>query len=75
MTLGSVSAMTKSEARRKLRSMLERNGLNEDKHLERIINTRTFQQEAEWWRKNKLSMYKPSVQETMGSHLDKYLIP
>lgn len=75
VTLGSVSAMTKSEARRKLRSMLERNGLNEDKHLERVINTRTFRQEAEWWRDNKLPMYKPSVQETMGSHLDKYLIP
>jgi integrase len=75
VTLGSVSAMTKSEARRKLRSMLEEMGLNDDKHLERVINTRTFRQEAEWWRENKLSLYKPSVQETMGSHLDKYLIP
>ena len=75
VTLGSVASMTKSEARRKLRSMLEQNGLNEDKHLERIINSRTFRQEAEWWRENKLSMYKPSVRETMGSHLDKYLIP
>src|SRR6266576_2825502 len=75
VTLGSVAAMTKSEARRKLRSMLEEMGLNDDKHLERVINTRTFRQEAEWWRDNKLSLYKPSVQETMGSHLDKYLIP
>ena len=32
-------------------------------------------QEAQWWRENKLSLYKPSVQETMGSHLDKYLNP
>jgi integrase len=55
--------------------MLEGMGLNEDKHLERIINTRNFRQEAEWWRDNKLSLYKPSVQETMGSHLDKYLLP
>jgi len=75
VTLGSVSVMTKSEARRKLRSLLEKNSLNEDKHLERVINSRTFRQEAEWWRENKLSLYKPSVQETMGSHLDKYLIP
>ena len=75
VTLGSVATMTKSEARRKLRSMLEKNGLNEDNHLERTINSRTFRQEAEWWRENKLSMYKPSVQETMGSHLEKYLIP
>jgi integrase len=75
VTLGSVTAMTKSEARRKLRSMLEEMGLNDNKHLERIINTRTFRQEAEWWRDNKMSLYKPSVQETMGSHLDKYLIP
>ncbi len=55
--------------------MLEKQGLNEDKHLKRIINSRTFRQDAEWWRENKLSLYKPSVQETMGSHLEKYLIP
>ena len=75
VTLGSALAMTKSEAKRKLRSLLEEIGINDDKHLERIINSRTLRQEAGWWRENKLSLYKPSVQETMGSHLDKYLLP
>ncbi len=75
VTLGSALAMTKSEAKRKLRSLLEEIGINDDKHLERIINSRTLRQEAGWWRENKLSLYKPSVQETMGSHLDKYLVP
>lgn len=75
VTLGPTSTMTKSEAKRKLRSLLEEIGINDNRHLERIINARTFRQEAEWWRENKLSRYKPSVQETMGSHLDKYLLP
>lgn len=74
--LGSVKAMKKTEAKRKLRAMLEGMGLNEDRHLERAERGgRTFAKEAAWWRENKLSIYKPSCQETMGSHLDKYLLP
>jgi len=34
-----------------------------------------FAAEAAWWKDNRLSVCKPSVQETMGSHLDKYLLP
>jgi integrase len=51
-------------------------GLNEDSHLERTqAGAKTFGSEAVWWKENKLSIFKPSCQETMGSHLDKYLVP
>src|ERR1019366_7950500 len=74
--LGSVKAMKKTEAKRKLRAMLEEMGLNEDNHLERAEKGgKTFATEAAWWRGEKLAIYKPSCQETMGSHLDKYLLP
>jgi integrase len=74
--LGSIHSMKKTEARRKLRAMLEEMGLNSEQHLERTTRgAKTVAMEAEWWREQKLSKYKPSCQETMGGHLDKYLIP
>jgi integrase len=74
--LGSIHSMKKTEAKRKLRAMLEEVGLNSDSHLEYIARgVRTFADEASWWKTNRLSMFKPSCQEAMGSHLDKYLIP
>jgi integrase len=74
--LGSVHSMKKPEAKRKLRTLLQELGLNEDSHLERFsANARTFTEEASWWRENRLVMFKPSCQEAMGSHLDKYLLP
>jgi len=74
--LGSMHSMNKTEAKRKLRAMLEQAGLNSDSHLERNARgVRTFAGEASWWRANRLSLFKPSSQEAMGSHLDKYLIP
>jgi len=76
VSLGPINQLTKAEARRKLRDLLERSGVNTEAHLLQAIGaTHTFSQEAAWWRKNKLSLYKPSCQETMGSHIDKYLLP
>jgi len=78
MPLGSASTMNKTEAKRKLRTILQGMGLNDDTHLERVESeavVKTFASEAAWWKENRLSMFKPSCQETMGSHLDKYLIP
>lgn len=50
--------------------------MNDDTHLERTeIGVKMFRSEAEWWKENRLSMFKPSCQETMGSHLEKYLMP
>lgn len=74
--LGSVHTMKKTEAKRKLRAMLEEMGLNSDHHLEQTARGgRTFAEEASWWKENRLSIFKPSTQEVMGSHLEKYLIP
>jgi integrase len=68
--------MKKPEAKRKLRVLLEEMGLNEDSHLERTeAGARTFGSEAAWWRENRVPIFKASGQETMGSHLDKYLLP
>lgn len=74
--LGPVKEMTKTEAKRKLRTMLEQMGLNADDHLVRVEkNARTFASVAEWWRENKLSLFKPSCQENMGDQIDRYLLP
>ncbi|HKV81006.1 MAG TPA: tyrosine-type recombinase/integrase [Candidatus Sulfotelmatobacter sp.] len=76
VSLGSIHEMKKNEAKRKLRALLEKMGLNENAHLERTeAGARTFASEAAWWRQNRLPIFKPSCQQTMGSHLDKYLLP
>jgi len=76
VSLGSIRTMKKPEAKRKLRTLLEEMGLNEDTHLERReAGARTFASEAAWWKENRLPIFKPSSQETMGSHLEKYLLP
>jgi integrase len=68
--------MKKTQAQRKLRLLLDKMGLNDDAHLERVETTsKTFAEEAAWWKLNRLTMSKPSVQDTMGSHLGKYLLP
>ena len=74
--IGSVLTMNKTKAKRELRTILEKMGLNEDSHLERMDTAaKTFAAEAAWWKENRLLMFKPSCQETMGSHLEKYLLP
>ena len=76
VSLGSVTTMKKPEAKRKLRALIEEMGLNDDLHLERTVAaTKMFRDEAEWWKANRLPLYKPSCQQTMGSHLEKYLMP
>jgi integrase len=76
VALGSVLTMKKPEAKRKLRAILQEMGLNDDAHLERSESSaKMFSAEAEWWKQNRLPMFKPSCQETMGSHLEKYLMP
>ena len=51
-------------------------GVNREAHLLQAVKvSQTFKQESEWWRHNKLSLLKPSCRETMGSHIDKYLLP
>jgi integrase len=74
--LGKIDELTKPEAKRKLRDLLGQWGVNTEAHLLQAMNAcNTFEQESAWWRQNKLSLFKPSCQETMGSHIDKYLQP
>jgi len=74
--IGPVKEMTKTEAKRKLRSMLEEMGLNADDHFVRLeASVKTFASHAAWWRDNKLSVFKPSSQENMGDLIDRYLLP
>jgi len=74
--LGSIQSMTKPEAKRKLRALLEGMGINSEAHLFRATRAvRSFAEEADWWKENRLSLFKPSCQQTMGSHVDKYLVP
>lgn len=74
--LGPIHSMTKPEAKRKLRSLLQDMGINSEAHLVRATRAvNTFATEAEWWKQNRLSLFKPSCQETMGSHVEKYLLP
>jgi integrase len=74
--LGPIEQFTKPEAKRRLRELLEQSGVNTEAHLLQATKvSRTFKQESAWWRQNKLSLFKPSCQETMGSHIDKYLVP
>lgn len=71
-----IKEMTKTEAKRKLRSMLEEMGLNDDDHFVRLqASVKTFASHAAWWRDNKLSVFKPSSQENMGDQIDRYLLP
>jgi integrase len=76
VALGSVKTMKGPEAKRRLRAILQEMGLNDDTHLQRVeVGARTFGTEAAWWKENRLPIFKPSCQETMGSHLNKYLLP
>jgi len=40
---------TKSEARRKLKEMIERDGINSTVEIAQSIDSATFRQQAEWW--------------------------
>jgi hypothetical protein len=68
--------MTKAEAKRKLRALIEESGLNTEEHLLQSVRmVRTFAEEANWWKENKLSLRKPSVQEMWGGYVDRYFVP
>jgi integrase len=75
--LGPTHSMSKSEAKRKLRAALEHIGVNSEASFIHATqqSLRTFAQELGWWKQNRLSLFKPSCQGTMGQHIDKYLLP
>lgn len=71
--LGFAHEMTKSEARRKLKSIIAAEGLNETSYV--IPSSESFEKHLTRWRQNYLSRQKPSTQATMDYHIDKYLTP
>ena len=71
--LGFVKEMRKSEARRKLRSIIEATGINSPHYV--IPSTDIFAKRVTWWEQNYLSRQKPSTRKTMAYHLRKYLMP
>src|SRR5882762_7090540 len=73
VVLGFVKEMRKTEARRKLRSIIEATGINSPSYV--ILSTDIFAKRVKWWEENYLSRQKPSTRKTMAYHLRKYLVP
>jgi integrase len=73
VVLGFVKEMRKSEARRKLRSIIEATGANSPSYV--IPSSDLFAKRVAWWEENYLCRQKPSTQRTMRYHVRKYLLP
>jgi integrase len=73
VVLGFAKEMRKSEARRKLRSIIEATGANRPSYL--IPSSDLFAKRVQWWQENYLCRQKPSTQKTMAYHVAKYLLP
>jgi integrase len=72
--IGLRDQMTKPEARRKLRAMLEEMGVNTSPHLERSLRpSQIFSSYADWWEKNIQPMHQPSSQNSSHYILKKHL--
>lgn len=75
LLIGPMDKMTKPEAKRKLRAMLEEIGINTAAHLDRAINPgKTFQQKVTQWEETDLIMCKPSS-ANIPYVVKKHLIP
>jgi len=74
--VGLKEQMTKPEARRKLRAMLEEMGVNTVAHFERSLHpVQTFSEYADWWEKNVQSTHQPSSANSSHYILKKHLRP
>lgn len=73
VVLGSVLDMTKSEARRKLKSIIAEEGLNDTSYV--IPSGELIEKRVTRWRQNYLSRQKPSTQHTTDYHINRYLLP
>jgi hypothetical protein len=72
--IGLKDDMTKPEARRKLRAILEEKGINTSAHLERSLKpSQIFSSYADWWEKNIQPMHQPSSQNSSHYILKKHL--
>lgn len=74
--LGLRKVMSKCEAKRKLRSMLEDAGVNtEAVFVQTVKPGPTFADQAGWWEAHKLTLCAPSFQESRGVYLRTHLLP
>src|SRR5205807_2437147 len=73
VVLGFVKEMTRSEARRKLRGIIEASGINSPRYV--IPSADSFAKRVEWWEQNYLARQKPSTQKQFAHHVRKYLLP
>jgi integrase len=73
VTLGLVSEITKSEARRRLLHIIQTEGLNAPTY--RIPSAELFAARVNAWRVGYLSRQKPSTQKQMEWQVQKYLLP
>jgi Phage integrase, N-terminal SAM-like domain len=74
--IGLKEQMTKPEARRKLRAMLEEMGVNTVAHLERSLHpVQMFSEYADWWEKNIQPTHQPSSANSSHYILKKHLRP
>lgn len=70
--LGLRSELTKPEAKRMLKDVIHKAGVNTAEHLER---SKVFKDITDWWIINKLSFSKPSTQQAAQNHLNAHILP
>ena len=73
VVLGFVKDMTKSDARRKLKELIRKEGIDLPAYV--IPSTETFAQKVERWMQMTVSKNKPSTQKLHRYHTQVYLIP
>ena len=72
-SLGFVKEMTRSEARRKLRGIIESSGINSPRYV--IPSSDCFAKRVAAWEQNYLLRMKPSSQKQFAHLVRKYLLP
>src|SRR5437879_2370392 len=73
VVLGFVKEMTRSEARRKLRGIIESSGINSPRYV--IPSSDCFAKRVAAWEQNYLLRMKPSSQKQFAHLVRKYLLP
>jgi integrase len=77
--LGPIGELSKSQAKLKLRTYLEEQGVNSVAHVvkpaPKPVPAWTFADQAAWWEKNKLALLSQSFQDSRGIYLKQHLVP
>src|SRR5215472_15799806 len=73
VVLGFVKDMTKSEAKRRLKEVIRKEGIDLPTYV--IPSTETFSQKAERWMRTTVVKQKSTTQALRRYHIDTYLLP